>query len=115
MGKLYGREAAAKKRLTQIHEKAKMLRDYAKVCKRESIQSNRVRLEPKSPGNTDSKSTKVKTVNVLKPQVNGAKVVEEVVNKTNTEHTNKKRRNKVTNKKLGHQIHHLLDKIINTS
>ena len=114
MGKLYGREAAAKKRLTQIHEKAKMLRDYAKVCKRENIESNRVRLEPKGPGNTENKSTTVKTVNVPKPQAIGVKVVEEVITKPNTEHTNKKRRNKVTNKKLGHQIHHLLDKIIKT-
>ena len=115
MGKLYGREAAAKKRLTQIHEKAKMLRDYAKICKREKVESNRVRLEPKGPGNPENKSIKVKSINVPEPQVNGVNAVEEVITKTNTEHPNKKRSNKVTNKKLGHQIHNLLDKIIKTS
>lgn len=43
----YGIEAARKKRLQQVHQKAKMLREYAKICKREGINSSRVNINPK--------------------------------------------------------------------
>ena len=53
-----GIEAARKKRLAQVHEKAKMLREYAKLAKREGIQSERVNLnqQPKSDDRMDNKN-----------------------------------------------------------
>lgn len=56
----YGIEAMRKKRLTQVHQKAKMLREYAKTCKREGVDSERVNLGPKQ--NTDSKPKKTNHV-----------------------------------------------------
>ena len=52
----YGIDAMRKKRLTFVHTKAKMLRDYAKTCKREGVESSRVNLGSKeNNSNNDSK------------------------------------------------------------
>lgn len=52
----YGIDAMRKKRLTFVHKKAKMLRDYAKVCIKEGVNSERVNLGPKQNSNIKEKS-----------------------------------------------------------
>jgi flagellar biosynthesis GTPase FlhF len=46
-GKALFKKKQQQKRDAQIHEKASMLRNYAKLCKREGIQSERVHIGPK--------------------------------------------------------------------
>lgn len=50
------------KRQKQRNEKAKMLREYAKICKRESIQSDRVNLGPKRSTGAAEKHNMIESV-----------------------------------------------------
>ena len=52
----FSREKKRRELLAQSHAKAKMLRKYAKLCSREEIQSDRVRIGPKPADHSEAKS-----------------------------------------------------------
>ena len=125
-------EVLKKKREIAAHQKSKMLRDFAKLCKKEGIESDRVNLDgvpkTKNPKEKGSVPVQQRKLQNSKDQQNGLKSIDEInvggsskrdavesSKSTNRKNTMNRQRTKKGQPVLNNQIKSILTKLTASS